>query len=180
MKNGNYQELEDIMQPRQIVLKSLQQQLNDAREKLKEPQENYTIKQKQHNNQSLESTQSFSSRILVIDDNDENRELLEIFLAEYGYEVVSATNGYEAWYMIQNEKLDLVLTDICMPGVSGNELAQYIKSYKKTLPVIAITGSSWLAGSYFDKIITKPLRLPALLYWVKFFLAKVSILSGTD
>ena len=82
--------------------------------------------------------------------------------------------------MIQNEKLDLVLTDICMPGVSGNELAQYIKSYKKTLPVIAITGSSWLAGSYFDKIITKPLRLPALLYWVKFFLAKVSILSGTD
>lgn len=148
MKNGNYQEFEVVMQPRQAVLNSLQQQ-------------------------------SSNSRILVVDDNDENRQLLEVFLDECAYEVVSASNGYEAWRLIENENIDLVLTDICMPGVSGNELAQYIKIARKALPVIAITGSSCLAGGYFDKIITKPLRLHILLYWVKFFLAKASTQSGT-
>ena len=171
MKNGNYLDAKVVINPKQTMPKYLQQQLNETNDMQCEPQENRTIKQKQDNNQGLESIQSSKSRILVVDDNDENRELLEIFLGEYGYEVVSASDGHEAWYLLQNENFDLVLTDICMPGVSGNDLAKYIKNHRKTLPVIAITGSSWLAEDSFDKIMSKPISLDALLDSIKFYLA---------
>ena len=180
MKNAIYLDAKVVSHPKQTILKCLQQQLNDTNDMLCDPQENRTMKQKQHNNQRLESIQSSNSRILVVDDDEENRQLLEIFLDEYDYEVVSASNGHEAWCLLQNENFDLVLTDICMPGVSGNDLAKYIKNHRKALPVIAITGSSWLAEDYFDKIMTKPIGLHVLLDSIKFYLAKTSTLSGMD
>lgn len=177
MKNAIYLDAKAVIQPKQTMLKCLQQQLNETNSMLCEPQENRTIKQKQYNNQRLEAIQSSKSRILVVDDNKENRQLLEIFLYKYGYEVVSASNGHEACCLFQNENFDLVLTDICMPGISGNDLAKYIKNHRKVLPVIAITGSSWLAEDYFDKIMSKPIGLHALLDSIKFYLAKTSTLS---
>lgn len=180
MENENYQQLKFVMQPGQRVLKCLQQQLNEEKEVLCEPQENIIREQKDYCNPKQIAIQSSKSRILVVDDSEENRQILEYFLGKCGYDVVLASNGYQAWYVVQNENLDLVLTDICMPGVSGNELAQYIKSHSKALPIIAITGSSWLAGGYFDKIISKPLRLHALLDSIKFHLAKVSTFTETD
>ena len=141
-----------------------------------EPQENSTVKQKQDNKQRLELRQSSSSRILAVDDNEENRKLLAIFLDECGYDIVLASNGHQALFLLQNEKFDLVLTDICMPGISGNDLAEYIKNHRKELPVIAITGSSWLAEGDFDKILTKPISLHDLLDWIKRYLAKASTL----
>lgn len=145
-----------------------------------EPQENCTIKQTQDNNQRLESIKSSNDRILVVDDSDESRDILEIFLSQCGYDVVLASNGFEAWHLLQNENFDLVLTDICMPVMNGNELANHIKSQRKALPVIAMTGSSWLAEGCFDEIMTKPVRLQALLDSIKVQLIKVSALSRMD
>lgn len=67
-----------------------------------------------------------------------------------------------------------------MPGVSGNDLANYKKNHRKGLPVIAITGSSWLAEDSFDKIMSKPIWQDALLDSIKFYLGKTSTLSGID
>ena len=180
MRNGNYLDAKVVIHPKQTMLKALHQQLNETNGMLCEPQENITMKQKHANNQRLESIQSSNSRILVVDDNEDNRQLLEIFLGEYGYDVVSASNGHEAWYLFQKENFDLVLTDICMPGVSGNDLAKHIKNHRNALPVIAITGSSWLAEIYFDKIITKPVELPILLDSIKLQLTKASALLEMD
>lgn len=180
MKNENHLDAKILFHPKQTMLKCLQHQLNETNDMLCETQDNNTMQQKHADNQRLESIESSNSKILVVDDNEENRQLLEIFLGEYGYDVVSASNGQDAWYLCQKEHFDLVLTDICMPGVSGNALAKYIKSHRSTLPVIAITGSSWLAEIYFDKIITKPVELPALLDSIKLQLTKASALLEMD
>ena len=92
---------------------------------------------------------------------------MEIFLDEYGYDVVSAGNGQEAWYLFQKENFDLVLTDICMPGMNGNDLAKYMKNHRKALPIIAMTGSSWLAEDCFDEIMTKRHDQCGLIRWVR-------------
>ncbi len=157
-----------VTQQIQTKPKSLQQQSTYADDMVCGPQENITMQQRHAQNPRLESMQPANYKILVVDDSDENRELLEIFLGAYGYDVVSASNGQEAWYLFQQENFDLVLTDICMPGLNGNDLANQIKSRKKALPVIAMTGSSWLAESCFDEIINKPVWLHALLDSIKF------------
>jgi CheY-like chemotaxis protein len=176
MKNGNYLDAKVVIQPKQTMPKCFQQQLNETNDMLSKPQENITLKQNHAHNQKVESIQSSKNRILIVDDNDENRELLEIFLGEYGYDVVSASNGQEAWTLFQKENFDLVLTDICMPGMNGNDLAKYIKNDRKALPIIAMTGSSWLAENGFDEIMTKPVWLHALLDSIKNQLTKASVL----
>lgn len=180
MKNGNYLDVKVIIQPKKTMLKCFPQQLYDKNDMLREPQKHRTIEQNHAKNHRLESVQSSNSKILVVDDGEKNREILAIFLGEYGYDVVSAGNGQEAWYLFQKEHFDLVLTDICMPGMNGNDLTNQIKSQRNTLPVIAITGSSWLAEACFDEILIKPIWLHVLLDSVKIQLTKVSALAGMD
>lgn len=180
MKNGNNMDIKVVTQQKQTGLKPLRHQLTYAIDMPYEPQENITIKHRPAQNPRLESIQPSISRILVVDDSDESRDILEIFLGQSGYDVVSTNNGHEAWYLFQKENFDLVLTDICMPGLNGNELANHIKSQRKALPIIAITGSSWLAEGCFDEVMTKPVWLHALLDTINFQLTKASALSGID
>lgn len=169
-----------ITQQKQAEFHPLRQQLAYACDPFYKPQEDIARKQGQTQNPRLESGQSSISRILVADDSDENRDILEIFLGQCGYDVVSTNNGHNAWYLCQKGNFDLVLTDICMPGLDGNELANHIKSRYKALPIIAITGSSWLAEGCFDEIMTKPVSLHVLLDSIKFQLTKASAHSGID
>lgn len=169
-----------VTQQKKTALQSLGQQLNYADDLLCEPRESIPLQQMHTGCQRLGSIQLANSRILIVDDSDENRKLLVIFLGQYGCDVVSVNNGHEAWYLLLKEHFDLVLTDICMPGLNGNDLANQIKNRKKTLPIIAVTGSTWLAGDSFDEIIAKPVWLHALLNSIKFQLAKASVLSQMD
>jgi putative two-component system response regulator len=55
--------------------------------------------------------------ILIVDDQPQNIELLEAFLAGQGYEIVRAANGEEALEKISGNQIDLVLLDVMMPGI---------------------------------------------------------------
>jgi CheY-like chemotaxis protein len=178
MKNENYLDAKVVSHSKQEMVKRLQLQLQETHNMLSKPGENSINKQKPYYHERQRSTQSSNSRILVVDDNEDNKQLLESFLDLHGYEFFSASNGHEALTLLQNEDFDLVLTDICMPGVSGNDLAKYIKTHRKALPVIAITGSTWLAKEYFDKVISKPVWLHDLLDLIQFYLAEKPNLSG--
>ena len=178
MKNENYLDAKVVIHSKQKMVKRLQMQLKETHNVLYKPQKNSINKQKPPNNERQKVKHSSNSRILVVDDNEDSKQLLECFLDLYGYEFVSASNGHEALTLLQTEDFDLVLTDICMPGVSGNDLAKYIKNQRKALPVIAITGSTWLAEEYFDKVISKPVWLHDLLDLIKFYLAQKPTLSG--
>ncbi|MCX7856998.1 MAG: PAS domain S-box protein [Deltaproteobacteria bacterium] len=74
-------------------------------------------------------------RVLVVEDNDDLKDLITEFLTKKGYEALSAKNAQEALEIIsrQTKPIDVLLTDIVMPGISGRELAQTVKrSYPET------------------------------------------------
>jgi adenylate cyclase len=81
------------------------------------------------------------SRILVVDDNAANRDLLSRRLQREGYRVTSAADGAAALAMIAAEGFDLVLLDLMMPGMSGFEVLSRLKANETTrhLPVIMIS-----------------------------------------
>ena len=64
--------------------------------------------------------------VLVVEDEPAVRELVVTILREYGYKVIEATRGEEALRLVQQNKIDLLLTDVVMPHMSGNELARQL------------------------------------------------------
>lgn len=79
------------------------------------------------------------ARILIVDDELSMREFLKILLEKEGYEVVAAPNAKQALQVFQDYEIDLVITDIRMPGMSGLELLTEIKQQVQELPVLMIT-----------------------------------------
>lgn len=85
-----------------------------------------------------------SPRILVIDDEEKIRKVLTIHLTAEGYEVVTATNGFEALRDMERINPDVIITDIVMPKVSGLEFTQALKNKAETrgIPIIVISAFS--------------------------------------
>ena len=78
--------------------------------------------------------------ILCVDDEENSLILRKLVLQKAGYEVVTASSAQEALKVLVSREIDLVLSDHLMPGTSGSELAQQIKSRTPGLPVILISG----------------------------------------
>jgi two-component system, NtrC family, response regulator len=102
--------------------------------------------------------------ILIVDDEKNYLVVLEALLDSEGYEIVTADNAVEALEHIRNPDLDLVITDIKMPGMSGMELLEAAKKINYELPVIVMTafGTIEMAVDAMKKAaydyITKPFR----------------------
>ena len=78
-------------------------------------------------------------QILVIDDERSMRDFLKILLTKEGHQVVTTANGEKGLEYLQDNRCDLVITDIRMPGMSGLELLEAVKEETPDLPVIMIT-----------------------------------------
>jgi two-component system, response regulator, stage 0 sporulation protein F len=97
--------------------------------------------------------------ILVVDDDEAIRTLLQEELEEEGYKVLIATNARDALKLVASEALDLVILDIRMPGMDGLEALPRILGIKEGLPVIMNTAysqyqdsfMSWAADAYVVK-----------------------------
>lgn len=79
-------------------------------------------------------------KILIIDDEQPIRETLEMFLREKGYEVLTAEDGEKGLEAVQQERPDIVILDIRLPGMDGLEVLQRMKREVKDVSVIMITG----------------------------------------
>ena len=79
--------------------------------------------------------------ILVVDDQPQNIELLEAYLAPQGYEIINATSGDEALLKLSGNKIDLILLDIMMPKMSGLAVLEKVRADEKTkaIPVVMVT-----------------------------------------
>jgi DNA-binding NtrC family response regulator len=116
-------------------------------------------------------------RLLAADDEKNIREGLTASLEMDGYEVVTAATGEEALKRFQKGDIDLVITDLRMPGISGDELLKKIIAESPGTPVIVLTGhgtvetavSAMRNGAY--DFLTKPLNLDRLSLLVKRALA---------
>ena len=110
-------------------------------------------------------------KILVVDDQEDIRNLLTASLETCGHEIRLASDGAEAWEALQNQKPDLLITDINMPNLSGLELLRKIREHPdlKDLPVIMLTGqdsdAEILSGLSrgADHYITKPFTIKSVL-----------------
>lgn len=104
-------------------------------------------------------------RVLVIDDDDLSREVLELLLGDAGYEVNLAASGKEALAnFAENERVpDVVLMDWQMPGISGNELARRLREVcgQSTL-LLAMSGSKVLEERATDGFLQKPFSMEEL------------------
>jgi len=78
--------------------------------------------------------------VLVVDDEELYRRALERILKRVGYEVVTARDASEAMRVVSTQPLDLVLSDVKMPGINGLELVRQIHEFDADLPCIVITG----------------------------------------
>ena len=78
--------------------------------------------------------------LLIADDEKNIRSGLELAFEDEGYQVLTAADGNEAWEKVNKNNVDLVITDLRMPGMDGYELLRHISSAYPTLPVIVLTG----------------------------------------
>lgn len=110
------------------------------------------------------------STIAVVEDNPDNRLLLHALLDD-AYDIVEFENGVDALAGLRAGRPDLVLLDISLPGMDGNEILAHIRadSALRSLPVIALTAHAmigdrekYLAGG-FDDYVTKPIVDEAIL-----------------
>jgi DNA-binding response OmpR family regulator len=113
--------------------------------------------------------------ILIIDDEDMTLRLLERKLESEGYTVFKAADAFKALYYIENEKIDLVITDVVLPGISGLGLINLLRRYyRKQNPIIFISSleqdiidSAGELGVY--DFVSKPINFDLLFNKIRSF-----------
>jgi CheY-like chemotaxis protein len=120
------------------------------------------------------------AKILLVEDNEMNRDMLSRRLLKKGYELVMALDGEQAIEMARSEAPDLILMDISLPGLDGWEATRRLKAMAETraIPIIALTAHA-MAGDRekcleagCDDYDTKPVEFPRLLGKIEGFLTK--------
>lgn len=89
----------------------------------------------------------FQKRILIVDDDDEIRELLEFDVAQSGYFVDVAKDGLEGLDKALNNTYDLILLDVMMPKMNGFDVCKTIRQAKLAIPILMLTAK----GTIYDK-----------------------------
>jgi CheY-like chemotaxis protein len=113
------------------------------------------------------------ARILVVEDEEDVRDILSHILIEGGHEVETANDGIRGIEMFEKKEFDLVFTDLGMPGMSGWQVAEKVKSINKNTSVVLITGwslelnESETEKSKVDFIVNKPFEVKQILKLVQ-------------
>jgi CheY-like chemotaxis protein len=92
------------------------------------------------------------SRILLIDDDDAVRTMLRLTLAEFGHDVIEARNGVEGLTLFSAAGVDLVITDIIMPGKEGVEVIVELLRLHPGLKIMAISGGGRVGPTDYLRI----------------------------
>ena len=129
-------------------------------------------------------------KILIVEDNEDNRELAVKVLRNKGFETVTAVDGEEAIEKAVSEKPDLILLDITLPKLDGYEVAKRLKNMEefKDIPIVAFTAHAMkgdrekviVAG--FEGYISKPINVREFPDQVKLYIRgkRESVLGGEE
>ena len=119
-----------------------------------------------------------TKRILVIEDQVDNRQIVRDLVTASGYKLIEATTGEEGLDMATRERPDLILMDIQLPGIDGYEVTRRIKANPqlRQIPIIAVTSyalsgddkKAFAAGC--DGYVTKPYSPRLLLAKIREYL----------
>ena len=125
------------------------------------------------------------SRILVVDDEKEIRNLIEIYLKNEGYEVIKANDGEEALEILEKEDIHLIILDIMMPKMDGIEVCKRIRE-NLNIPILMLSAKSedmdkiqgLITGA--DDYMTKPFNPLELLVRVKAIIRRTYYLNNIN
>lgn len=102
-------------------------------------------------------------RILIVEDDTDINQLLAKMMKQAGYQTIQAFSGTEALLLAQQEMVDLVLLDLMLPGISGEEVINQLRQvYQLTCPILILSAKSFLGDKVYlfslgaDDYITKP------------------------
>jgi len=123
------------------------------------------------------------TKILLVEDNEENRDMLSRRLTRRGYEVVIALDGGQGVAMAQSEIPDLILMDMDLPVLNGWEATRQLKATPETqaIPIIALTAHAMMGDrekaleAGCDDYDTKPIEFSRLIEKIEAFLGKEAI-----
>jgi len=119
-----------------------------------------------------------TKRILIVEDQEDNRKILRDVLSRAGYDLIEAFNGEDAVRLAQSEQADLILMDIQLPGIDGYEATRRIKATidLRSIPIIAVTSyalssdEAQARAAGCDAYIAKPFSPRELLARVREYL----------
>jgi len=129
-------------------------------------------------------------KILIVEDNEDNRELAVKVLRNKGFETVTAVDGEEAIEKAVSEKPDLILLDISLPKLDGYEVAKRLKSMEefKEIPIVAFTAHAMkgdrekVIAAGFEGYISKPINIREFPDQIKLYIRgkRESVLGGEE
>jgi CheY-like chemotaxis protein len=110
--------------------------------------------------------------ILIVDDDEPTRKLLQALLVRYGFQTEIASNGREAIELIQSREYAVVILDLMMPTASGQDVVDFLSGYPRRVPVVVCTAAGVARSMVFDTnvvkaIIRKPFDIDQFIEIVK-------------
>ncbi len=110
----------------------------------------------------------FAPAVLIVDDDENVRRTLVQLVSSRGYRVLEASDGDEAWNLLQTEPLDVVISDLQMPNCDGRELCQRIREVPSfcDMRLVIVSGCPIIPDRdelRCDSVLTKPIALTNLL-----------------
>lgn len=117
-------------------------------------------------------------RILIVDDDDEIRELLEFDIAQSGYFVDTAVDGKEGLTKVLNNSYDLVILDVMMPKMNGFDVCKNIRQAKIAIPILMLTAKGTIDDktdgfdSGADDYLVKPFDIQEVLLRIRVLLRR--------
>ena len=120
-------------------------------------------------------------RILIVDDDDEIRELLEFDIASSGYVVDTASNGLDGLNKALNNAYDLILLDVMMPKMNGFDVCKNIRQAKLAVPVLMLTAKGTIDDKTTgfdcgaDDYLVKPFDIQEVLLRIRVLLRRNAV-----
>jgi len=125
--------------------------------------------------------EQFSKRILIVDDDDEIRELLEFDIGKSGYYVDTAKEGMEGLNKALNNNYDLIVLDVMMPKMNGFDVCKNIRQAKLSVPVLMLTAKGTIVDKTegfdcgADDYLVKPFDIQEVLLRIRVLLRRNQI-----
>ncbi|MDD6795549.1 MAG: response regulator transcription factor [Clostridiaceae bacterium] len=122
------------------------------------------------------------AKILVIEDDNDINNLVQAVLVKEGFEIISAFSGTEGALRLEMDKVDLIICDLMLPGLSGEEFIEKARE-KYKMPIIALTAKGSLEdkvnvlGLGADDYVTKPFEPKELIARVKAQLRRIGMIE---